>query len=170
MHRVDTATAVAAPPALDAAVSPGYFSKGNPATGVPATIPGQDWFNSVQEELVSIIAAAGITLDRTANNQVLAALQSMFAGGDTHQKILGGLIFQWGTYTATAATVHTITLPIAFPTVCYHFSVTPVDDAYSLIYRPSGKVIAAVPITQAKIGYAYGGGGGQVLNWFAIGK
>jgi hypothetical protein len=75
MQRVDTATAAAVVPATDPAGTPGYFTKGNPGTGTPATVPGQDWFNSVQEELVGVILAAGLTLDKTNRAQLLAALR-----------------------------------------------------------------------------------------------
>jgi hypothetical protein len=83
MNRVDTATAVGSLPAQDAAVTPGYFSKGNPATSTPATIPGADWFNAIQEELVGIVEAAGITLDRTKHNQVISAIQRYGYWADT---------------------------------------------------------------------------------------
>lgn len=132
MHRVDTATSVPALPAQDAAVVAGYFTKGNPATGVPATVPGADWFNAVQEELVSIIAAAGVALDRTAHNQVLTAINTIITAaltaqwstlGASHtangvQPLPGGLILQWGSMTASASnqSAHTFTYPTTFPT------------------------------------------------------
>lgn len=79
MHRVDTSTAVATMPAPGAAGTPGYFTEGNPLSGTPATIPGQAWLNAIQEELVAILVAAGISPSKTNNAQVLAAIQALIA-------------------------------------------------------------------------------------------
>jgi|GEM_PF-1792024 len=74
MYRVDNATAATILP-TPAAVGPkpnGFFTKGNPSTGVPATIVDDDWANAVQEELCYIITQAGLALnkgDRTQLNQ-----------------------------------------------------------------------------------------------------
>lgn len=63
MHRVDTSTAAPALPGADAAGTPGYFTKGDTGIPTPATVPGQDWFNAVQEELVALIEAGGLSPD-----------------------------------------------------------------------------------------------------------
>lgn len=76
MQRVKRSTAVAAMPAPPNGGTPGYFASPSPQGGVPATIPGYEWFNSVQEELCAIIAAAGINLDIANSAQLLAALRS----------------------------------------------------------------------------------------------
>jgi hypothetical protein len=77
MNRVDTPTAVAALPAQNAAGTPGYFTQGNPALGLAATVPGQDWFNAIQEELLAIIIAGGMTPEKAVTNQVLLAIQQL---------------------------------------------------------------------------------------------
>ena len=74
MQRVKRSTAVATRPAMPAGGTPGYFASPNPGGGVPATIPGFEWFNSVQEELCAVIAAAGIALDIANTGQLLAAI------------------------------------------------------------------------------------------------
>lgn len=51
------------------------FTDGDPLTGVVATVVTDDWLNDVQEELISILAAAGITPAKGAQNQILAALR-----------------------------------------------------------------------------------------------
>src|SRR6266508_5023221 len=58
MHRIDTVGSVA----------PGIFTDTN-----PATIVDDDWFNAVQSEIVNLIEAAGITLVKGTNTQLLAA-------------------------------------------------------------------------------------------------
>ncbi len=79
MFRTDQTTAVSALPVPANAGTPGYFTGGNPATGQAATILDADWLNMVQEELMSILAAAGITPKKTVYTQVLSAIQQLFA-------------------------------------------------------------------------------------------
>ncbi|VWC53636.1 putative exported phage protein [Burkholderia aenigmatica] len=80
MFRTDQNTAVTALPVPAQAGTPGFFTGGNPATGQAATIVDADWLNMIQEELVSILVAAGVTPSKTTYNQVLAALKVLFAG------------------------------------------------------------------------------------------
>jgi hypothetical protein len=78
MYRIDNVTAALALP-TPAAVGPkpnGYFTKGDPAGGVQATIVDDDWANAIQEEIVAVILAAGLTLDKTNRAQLLAAIRS----------------------------------------------------------------------------------------------
>lgn len=83
MHRVDTSTAAAELPAQDPVGTPGFFTKGSQATATPATVPGQDWFNAIQEELVAICTAAGVVLAKGTYTQVLQALGVLFATKQT---------------------------------------------------------------------------------------
>ncbi|MDR3408480.1 MAG: hypothetical protein P4L68_08280 [Methylovirgula sp.] len=130
MFRIDTATAVPALPAPAAAGAPGYFTGGDPTTGTPPTTVSPDWFNQVQEELLSILAAASIAESKAVNNQVLAALQAMFAplsgfsnslGTNWWQQLPGGLIVQCATTSFSLSAVHgtvPISWPVAFPNTC----------------------------------------------------
>lgn len=61
MQRVTRPSAVAAmPPPPVSPGPPGFFTSGDPVTGIPATVPGQEWFNGVQEELAGLIEWAGL--------------------------------------------------------------------------------------------------------------
>lgn len=72
-NSVDAAHADTAP----ASGTPGFATDGNPATGVPATLwPAYAW-NAVQEELIAVIAAAGITPSKATNTQVRDAIKAM---------------------------------------------------------------------------------------------
>jgi len=76
MYRIDNATAATALPA-PASTGPrpnGYFTKGNPSTGTPATIVDDDWANAVQEEICNVIEGAGLTLSKTDNKQLYNAI------------------------------------------------------------------------------------------------
>lgn len=53
------------------------FTEGNPTAGTPATVVTADWLNGIQEELVSVIAAAGIALNAGSSVQLLAAIRAL---------------------------------------------------------------------------------------------
>src|SRR4051812_28133469 len=83
MHRIDsngTAVALPTPGAVGATV--GYFTEGNPGTGTPATVVSADWLNATQEELIKIVVVNGLTLDKTAQDQVWKAIKLMANKGD----------------------------------------------------------------------------------------
>jgi hypothetical protein len=77
MHRVDTTTAVAELPENKPAGTPGYFTQGDFNEGIPATTPGQDWFNAVQEELIGLIEGAGLTPSKADYDQILQAVRCL---------------------------------------------------------------------------------------------
>lgn len=73
--------ASATPPSAPVSPSVGHPTKGNPALGVPATQPGDYWFYQIGEELRAVIAAAGITPDRSNLTQLSQAIQQLIAAG-----------------------------------------------------------------------------------------
>ena len=79
MFRVDTSTAADSAPAPSPAGTPGYFRSGNPQAGIPATIPGADWFNTMQEELAGLVEHYGFTLDKTDRTQLRQAIEAAIA-------------------------------------------------------------------------------------------
>jgi microcystin-dependent protein len=82
MQRVTRSTAAVALPAPPAgAGSPGFFTGGNPGTGTPATVPGFEWFNGVQEELMYVIEQAGLTGSSTDHTKLRQAIQLLVAAG-----------------------------------------------------------------------------------------
>lgn len=86
MQRIIDPTASAtlpAPPALTGTT--GYFTGGVP--GISAATRLRYWFmNMLQEELMSILAAAGVTPDLTgtAYNQVLLSIETLIGAGAVH--------------------------------------------------------------------------------------
>ena len=116
MDRIDGPTRSATLPAPLATgtgdASPGYFAHGNLLTGTPYTTLDPDWANGLQEEVVGVIEAAGITPDKADVGQLLAALQVLFvgAGGGTgvivganevSMPLPGGFILKFGTISGT---------------------------------------------------------------------
>jgi hypothetical protein len=81
MQRVRRSTAVAVQPAPPIGVAPGFFSGGNPGGGIPATVPGFEWYNDMQEEVVAPIQRAGLTLDPADQAQLRKALDRLYGGG-----------------------------------------------------------------------------------------
>ena len=61
--------------------SNGEFTDGNVAGGVPPTILPAAWFNTIQRELMSILAAAEIEADPHSFNQVLSSIQKLVSDG-----------------------------------------------------------------------------------------
>jgi hypothetical protein len=77
MQRVKRSSAIAVLPAAPAGGTPGFFASPNPAGGVPATVPGYEWYNGIQEELAAVIELAGIVLSGATNNQLVTAISKM---------------------------------------------------------------------------------------------
>jgi hypothetical protein len=79
MHRIDKSDRAVA---LEATETPqasgGYFTRGNPGSGIPSTTVSSDWANAVQEEICNAIEKVGITLAKGTRDQLYrAALQSV---------------------------------------------------------------------------------------------
>ncbi|WP_211842340.1 glycine-rich domain-containing protein [Neoroseomonas alkaliterrae] len=82
MQRVTRSTAAAVLPAAPASPgTPGYFTGGDPVSNVPATVPGYEWFNGVQEELIGVIIRAGLAPDQADLAQLRKSLDRLFGGG-----------------------------------------------------------------------------------------
>lgn len=82
MQRVTRSTAVAVLPAPPAgAGSPGFFTGGDAGTGTSATVPGYEWFNGVQEELMHVIEAAGLSGSAVDHTKLFQAIQLLVAAG-----------------------------------------------------------------------------------------
>jgi hypothetical protein len=83
----------------DFATEDNFFTEGNPAAGVPATLVKADWLNGVQEELVNVVVGGGLTLDGGDNTQLLTAIQALIAaGGDSLSAVRdawAGMIVEW---------------------------------------------------------------------------
>ncbi len=77
MRRVATGSQTATLGTPNAEIgTPGFFNQAAPGAGVVPTIPGPDWFNTMQEEMVALATASGAALDASGgvNNQALTAL------------------------------------------------------------------------------------------------
>src|SRR5476651_668551 len=81
MFQIDNSTAVAAIPASTPAGAAGYFTDGNPATGVSATILPAEFMNMLMMENMNVLAAAGIAPSKTQLNQLSLAIAKIVQNG-----------------------------------------------------------------------------------------
>jgi hypothetical protein len=70
---IDDPTAVVTPPARQPAGTPGYFTLFNGS----GTTVSADWLNIVQNEIVNVIVAANLSLDKTDDTQLLQAINQI---------------------------------------------------------------------------------------------
>lgn len=117
MFQTDQASAVLSLPAPAAAGTQGFFTNGNPGSGIAPTILDADFMNMVMMELVNVVVAAGLTPSKTNNSQLLAAIKAVGATASLANpgslKLPGGFIAQWGTVTTSA----TADVAVTYPTV-----------------------------------------------------
>ncbi|MEI4967324.1 right-handed parallel beta-helix repeat-containing protein [Aeromonas caviae] len=75
MYWPDTNTGVDIEPPRKPVASPvrKFFTEGG--VGQPPTVPGGDWFNQVTNELLNVLAAAGIDPSKTDDDQLLQAIE-----------------------------------------------------------------------------------------------
>ncbi|MFV4846737.1 phage tail protein [Edwardsiella tarda] len=87
MHRIDT------PNAQKDKFGAGKngFTRGNPQTGTPATELDDNYFDSLQEEIIGVIEFASILLDKSDRGQLLKALRKLFQANDLTLTALAGL-------------------------------------------------------------------------------
>ena len=81
MQRVNRSSAVSSLPAAPTGGTPGYFTGGNPGLGQAATVPGFEWFNGVQEELIGMLTRAGVTPAQGDLTQLRQSLDRLYGGG-----------------------------------------------------------------------------------------
>ncbi len=71
------------------------FQAGNPQAGTPATTPGFEFFNAVQEELAGLVESVGLALDPNNRTQVKSAILSLissYAAAPGHMHSWGQLL------------------------------------------------------------------------------
>jgi hypothetical protein len=74
MHRIDVPSAIPALPTPKQPGTPGYYTDGDPTTGLQATIVSDDWCNAVQEEIAYVVEQSGLVLSKTDRTQLYQAI------------------------------------------------------------------------------------------------
>lgn len=92
------------------------FTEGDPVAGVPATVVTDDFMNDVQEELISLLNAAGITPVKGTQDQVLKSVLKILQDGlgnySAYQLVTGSAGLTAGKMYLVTAVGVTPTLPI----------------------------------------------------------
>jgi hypothetical protein len=89
MFQTDQATAAASLPTPSSAGTQGYFTNGNPASGVAATILDADFMNMIMMELVNVVAAGGLTPSKTTYTQVRDSIKQLILGSAGVAPVVG---------------------------------------------------------------------------------
>lgn len=81
MYWPDTKTGVDVEPTRKpiASAARKYFSEGG--VGQVPTVPGGDWFNQITNEILNVLAAAGINPSKVDDDQLLQAIKTILTGG-----------------------------------------------------------------------------------------
>lgn len=77
MYQIDNSSAAAVIPASTPAGTPGYFTDGNPATGIAPTILPAEFMNMVMLEILGVLSAAGVTPSKSNFTQLASAIRSV---------------------------------------------------------------------------------------------
>ncbi|MFE4110371.1 hypothetical protein [Kosakonia sp. YIM B13611] len=192
MHRIDTPTAQ-----VDKFGSgKNGFTRGNPQTGTPATDLDDDYFDMLQEELVGIVEAAGLSLDKTKHNQLRTALPLFLGLGTASKKNIGtgagqipdmssfttgvdgafklpsGHIVQFDNGTTSSGTSgggFTKSFPIPFPNSCLML----IGTAFNFLGQRVSVTTNTSDRTAANMNFVDQNGngiGGILVGYIAIGK
>lgn len=84
--------AVETPPEPLESPSEGYPSPGNPASGIPATVPGAYHMYAITEEMRNVIVQAGLTPDYEDLTQFSQAIQTLVAPKASQAEVDAGTI------------------------------------------------------------------------------
>lgn len=82
MYGLDNASGVNVMPKLApvSSATPLWFTEGG--AGLAASYPGQDWFNMIQAELLSILTEGGVKPEKGKLNQLSEAIKKIVSSGD----------------------------------------------------------------------------------------
>lgn len=79
MYQIDNDTASTSLPASTSEGTPGYFTDGNPATGLAATVLPAEFMNMVMMEMANLVTSAGLSLSKSDHTQVTQAVTALIA-------------------------------------------------------------------------------------------
>jgi len=86
MQRIDSEDVSASLPAPQPlGATPGYFKDPDAILGTLGTKITADWLNAIQEEIAGVILEAGLTLDKTATDQLKTAVLQLISTNATSE-------------------------------------------------------------------------------------
>lgn len=81
MYQIDNSTAITVIPASTAAGTAGFFTDGNPAGNIPATILPAEFMNMLMMEMLGVLSAAGVTPSKAVFSQLTLAIRGLIQSG-----------------------------------------------------------------------------------------
>ncbi|MGC1549431.1 MAG: hypothetical protein WA777_12965, partial [Rhodanobacter sp.] len=114
MYQIDNSSAAATQPASTTPGPPGFFTDGSVTGGIPATIVPAEWLNAVQEELINVLAAAGITPTKNQFSQLATAIKGILQGGTSNYGVDIGTANNYAVTYTPAVTAITDGLKLRF--------------------------------------------------------
>lgn len=131
-------------------------------------------YTKAEVDTKTTVASAAQAQAQTSNTVLLSALRlgEAFKGSNQQlaetgfQKLPGGLIFQWGSITISAASSVNLEFPIPFPTAC--FSVVGQESTSPASSRPVTYPSEGIPNTGITVTNLSGAGSVR-WRWFAVG-
>lgn len=154
------------------------FTEGDPVGGVQATVVSDDWLNDVQEEVMSVLTAAGIAPVKGTQDQLLKAIRGVsggVVGSNRNVKMSVTSAGASATLTADQLYVSTSLSGQAYRLASFNKTINlaitgaggmdtgsaPISGFVGLyaIYNPSSgaSALLAVNATGSKVGNVYGG-------------
>lgn len=173
MFQIDNDTAASSLPASTSEGVAGYFTDGNPATGLAATVLPAEFMNMLMMEFVNLVTAAGLTpskSDYTQLSQAIPALISKLATVDWSKvtNIPADLV-----HLNSQPTLSAIELNSASPYIDFHYGgdagdynirlVNGADQTLSVISK-SGLTLLSVSASGAVFGKALEVSGATTLD------
>lgn len=161
----------------------GKFVDENTATGVIGSLIPSVWGNAVTDELLAVIAAAGLVANEGVTNQVLAAIRLIlqqglssylpkrnFAVNDYIRipDVAGGLIIQWGQASVNAAGDVNVNYPVSYSIrQCITLGVS--GQNTDAAYLPTGIVLGGFTMPFYKTTTGAKSSGGFTVQWISVG-
>jgi hypothetical protein len=124
----------------------GYFTEGDPVGGTPATVVSADWLNATQEEVLNVLARAGINPDKTSQTQLRDAIEAIANSGGSgvlakafantpYTAAASGKIVKWDTSGGNC--VQNLPAAAGVPGAIFTFVKT-TNDANTVTITPNG--------------------------------
>jgi hypothetical protein len=107
VYRIDNPTSVPQLPIVPAPATPGFFTNGQAATAFAPTRVDDWWLNMVQEEILTVVLAAGLTPNKASTSQLYEAIQAIAYGTNpdlsAYLPLSGGTLANPGNLTVAGA-------------------------------------------------------------------
>jgi hypothetical protein len=163
MFRTDVTTASSVLPTPAAPGTPGFFTNGNPTLGIPATVVDQDFLNRMQEEVMSVLQAAGISPVKSSYSQLLRAIQACSVLNDVG--VVNNLVANpMPVFTSLVIGTQLVLIPAFTNTSTANLNVS--SGGALAVLRPDGTTLQAGDLpANRRIPIIYDGAAWRLLNW-----